>query len=85
MERVQVYGTEWCPYCVSAKRLLDARGIAYSEVVLDPVTMRETVWELGRQRTVPLVVIDGKPVGGFQELAAMDRAGLLRGLVERAA
>ena len=38
---------------------------------------RQTVWDLGRQWTVPLVVIDGDPVGGYQELAALDRSGLL--------
>jgi glutaredoxin len=35
------------------------------------------VWDHGRQRTVPLVVIDGDPIGGYQELAALDRSGLL--------
>jgi glutaredoxin 3 len=85
MDRVQVYGTDWCPYCVAATRLLDSRGIAYTEVKLDPATMREKVWELGQQRTIPLITIDGKPIGGFQELAALDRAGTLRELVAEAA
>jgi glutaredoxin 3 len=86
VDRVQVYGTGWCPYCVAATRLLDTRGIAYTEVKLDPSVMRETVWEIGQQRTIPLIVIDGKPIGGFQELAALDRAGRLNELVgERAA
>jgi len=82
MDRVQVYGTGWCPYCVAAKRLLESRGIAYTDIVLDPAEMREKVWELGGQRTIPLIVIDGEPVGGYQELAALDRAG---GLAELAA
>jgi glutaredoxin 3 len=85
MDRVQVYGTDWCPYCVAATRLLDSRGIGYTEVKLDAATMREKVWELGQQRTIPLIIIDGKPIGGFQELAALDRAGSLRELVAEAA
>jgi glutaredoxin 3 len=85
MDRVQVYGTDWCPYCVAATRMLDSRGIAYTEVKLDPATMREKVWELGQQHTIPLIIIDGKPIGGFQELAALDRAGSLRELVAEAA
>ncbi|MDX6532582.1 MAG: glutaredoxin 3 [Gaiellales bacterium] len=86
MDRVQVYGTDWCPYCVAATRLLDKRGIAYTDVKLDPAGMREKVWELGQQRTIPLIVIDGKPIGGFQELAVLDRAGGLSELAgEKAA
>lgn len=86
MDRVQVYGSDWCPFCVAATRLLETRGIPFTEITLDPATMREKVWELGQQRTIPLIVIDGKPIGGFQELAALDRAGALKELVaEKAA
>jgi len=58
--------------------LLDARGLAYEEISLDDdPAFRQRVWDLGGQWTVPLVVIDGEPVGGYQELAALDRSGRL--------
>ena len=76
--RIRLYTTEWCGYCVRAKALLDARGLAYDEVSLDDDPgFRQRVYDLGRQWTVPLVTIDGEPVGGYQELAALDRSGVL--------
>ena len=60
------------------KALLDARGLAYDEVSLDDdPAFRQRVYDLGRQWTVPLVTIDGEPIGGYSELAALDRSGAL--------
>jgi glutaredoxin 3 len=76
--RIRLYTTEWCGYCIRAKALLDARGLAYDEVALDnDPGFRQRVYDLGRQWTVPLVTIDGEPVGGYHELAALDRSGFL--------
>lgn len=78
VSRIRLYTTEWCGYCVRAKALLDARGLAYDEVALDnDPGFRQRVYDLGRQWTVPLVTIDGEPIGGYHELAALDRSGLL--------
>jgi glutaredoxin 3 len=82
---VEVYGTDWCPFCVAAERLLDARQIPYTRVAVEPEQLRERVHELSGRLTIPLVVIDGTPVGGYQELAALDRSGKLRELVPAAA
>ena len=51
----------------------------------DDPAFRQTVFDLGGRWTVPLVLIDGEPVGGFRELAALDRAGVLEALAERLA
>ena len=76
--RIVLYTTQWCGYCVRAKALLDARGLDYAEVSLDDdPSFRQRVHDLGAQWTVPLVMIDGAPVGGYVELAALDRSGLL--------
>jgi glutaredoxin 3 len=76
--RICLYTTTWCGYCVRAKGLLDLRGVAYDEVPLDDDPMfRQRVHDLGDQWTVPLVMIDGEPIGGYDELAALDRSGLL--------
>jgi glutaredoxin 3 len=76
--RIVLYTTQWCGFCIRAKALLDACDLDFDEVSLDDDSaFRQTVWDLGRQWTVPLVMIDGDPVGGYQELAALDRSGLL--------
>ena len=75
---IRLYTTAWCGFCVRAKALLDARGLSYEEISLDDdPAFRQTVFDLGGRWTVPLVVVDGEPVGGYDELAALDRAGLL--------
>jgi glutaredoxin 3 len=76
--RIRLYTTEWCGFCVRARALLERRGLAFDEVSLDDdPAFRQTVFDLGRRWTVPLVVIDGVPIGGYDELAALDRTGLL--------
>ena len=81
MSRVTVFTTEPCGYCRTAKALLDRRGIAYEEVNLakDADGRAELVAMTGMM-TFPQVIIDGQPLGGFQELAAADRAGRLADL-----
>ena len=76
--RVTVYTTEPCGYCRTAKTLLDRRGIAYDEINLakDADGRAELVARTGMM-TFPQVLIDGQPLGGFQELAAADRSGRL--------
>ena len=78
MTDVQMYTTRVCAYCVAAKRLLGARGIAYEEIDVSGDDERRAwlVRETGR-RTVPQVFIRGESVGGYTELAALDRSGAL--------
>ena len=84
--RVTIYTTEPCGYCRTAKALLNKRGIAYDEINLarDPEGRAELVRRTGMM-TFPQVVIDGEPIGGYQELVAADRAGRLAQLTEAAA
>ena len=81
MARVEVYTTSACSYCGRAKRLLDARGVHYDEidVELDP-EVRDAVVRRSGRRTVPQVFIDGHPIGGYEELLALDAAGGLDAL-----
>lgn len=82
MKPVTVYTTEMCPFCRSAKALLDKRGVEYDEVNLarDP-DGRNKLIEITGMVTFPQIVIDGTSIGGFQELAAADRAGRLPDLL----
>ena len=78
-----VYTTEPCGYCRTAKALLAKRGISYEEINLarDPEGRAELV-RLTGMMTFPQVVIDGEPLGGYQELVKADRDGQLEGLAE---
>jgi glutaredoxin 3 len=81
MNRVTIYTTEPCGYCRVAKALLNKRAIPYEEINLakDPAGRAELVRRTGMM-TFPQVVIDGAPLGGYQELAQADRAGRLTDL-----
>jgi glutaredoxin 3 len=86
MTRLTIYTTEPCGYCRTAKALLTKRGIPYEEINLakDPSGRAELV-KLTGMMTFPQVVIDGEPIGGYQELAMADRVGRLAELAEAAA
>jgi glutaredoxin 3 len=79
--RITVYTTEPCGYCRTAKALLDRRGIPYEEINLSKdAGGRAELVALTGMMTFPQVILDGEPVGGFQELAAADRDGRLADL-----
>jgi glutaredoxin 3 len=76
--RVQIYTTAWCGYCVRAKALLDSRGIPYDEIHLDEDgRFRQKLLDLTGGWTVPQILIDGKPIGGYTELWRLDKSGRL--------
>ena len=78
MTRIRIYTTRWCGYCVRAKALLDSRGLAYEEVHLeDDAGFRARLFDLTGGWTVPQIVIDERPIGGYTELWRLDREGRL--------
>ena len=81
---VQVYSTDYCPYCTRAKALLTKRNISFEEIDVthDAEKRAWLVAETGGKRTVPQIFIRGKPIGGSDELHALDRAGELQKLVQ---
>jgi glutaredoxin 3 len=81
MPKIELYTTRWCGYCVRAKTLLDAKGLAYEEINLDDDPgFRQKLFDLTGGWTVPQILIDGRPIGGFTELWRLDRAGELDAL-----
>jgi glutaredoxin 3 len=85
MTRVTVYTTEPCGFCRTAKALLAARKIPYEEINLaKDADGRAKLAELTGMMTFPQVVIDGQPIGGYQELVRADRAGELSELAAAA-
>jgi glutaredoxin 3 len=78
MASVRVYSTRWCGYCVRAKALLESRGIEYEEISLDnDPAFRRKLFDLTGGWTVPQILIDGRPIGGYTELWRLDRDGRL--------
>jgi glutaredoxin 3 len=83
MAKVVMYATGVCPYCLQAERLLRAKGVAEIEKIrvdLDPPRRDEMVQRTGR-RTVPQIYVGERHVGGYDDLAALDRAGGLDALL----
>jgi glutaredoxin 3 len=78
MSRVQVYTKRNCPYCVSAKALLARKGVDYQEIDVekDEALLLWLVDATG-QKTVPQIFVDGRSLGGFSDIAALDRKGEL--------
>jgi glutaredoxin 3 len=85
--KVEVYTTTYCPFCTRAKNLLKGKGVAFDEIdVTDDDQVREKMIEMsGGRRTVPQIFINGKIVGGFDELKALDDQGKLDNLLAEAA
>jgi glutaredoxin 3 len=80
--RVIVYSGPMCPFCARAKRLLDERSVAFEEVdVTVDLEQRDAMIEATGRRTIPQILIDGKAIGGFTELAELDRNGELAALL----
>ena len=86
MPKVQIYTKRNCAYCVSAKTLLQRKGIAYEEIDVENDEARR-VWlvEASGQRTVPQIFVDGKPLGGVSDIDALDRQGKLDPILGRSA
>jgi glutaredoxin 3 len=84
--RVVVYTTSYCPYCVRATGLLRDRGIAYREVdVTGDADARRWLREASGRHTVPQIFIDDRPIGGYDDLAALDKNGTLNELLAKRA
>lgn len=83
MKQVEIYTSPICGYCLRAKRLLENKGVAYVEidVLSNPSARAEMRERANGARTVPQVFIDGDPIGGSDELHALERAGKLDSLL----
>ena len=78
MPEVVIYRTPSCSYCFRVAHLLQSKGIPFKEVdVSDDPGKRQWLSDVTRQRTVPQVFINGRPVGGFDDLARLNRSGEL--------
>lgn len=83
MPTIEMYTTAVCPYCVAAKNLLKARGLAWQEIRVDtdPARREEMLARAVGQRTVPQIFVNGHHVGGYTDLVAAERSGRLAELL----
>ncbi len=84
MAHVLMYTTAVCPYCIRAEQLLKSKGVTEIEKIrvdLEP-EQREAMMARTGRRTVPQIYIDDRHIGGFDDLAALDRAGGLDPLLK---
>jgi glutaredoxin 3 len=78
MSKVQIYTTNWCPYCNAVKSLLDEKGVPYEEIDVTSPDLRMAMVERAHgRRTVPQIFIGETHVGGYDDMAALDRRGQL--------
>ena len=83
MARIEIYTTPTCPYCHAAKSLLADKGADYTEItVLDPDLRAAMTERAHGRRTVPQIFIGETHVGGYDDMAALDRAGGLDELLQ---
>jgi len=83
MAVIEIYTTPFCPYCWRAKRLLEDKGAAFTEldVMLDAGRRAEMTAKAQGRTSVPQIFIDDRPIGGSDELAALDASGELDALL----
>ncbi|MGY8787077.1 MAG: glutaredoxin family protein [Fidelibacterota bacterium] len=75
---IKIYSTSWCGPCRNAKRLLTEKGLTFTEIDIEENNLsREDLFELTGGRSVPQIVIDKKPIGGFNELQKLFLVGEL--------
>lgn len=86
MAKVEIYTKFGCPYCYRAKRLLDAKGAGYEEydITMGGPQRVEMIQRANGRTTVPQVFIDGRHIGGSDDLAALDAQGGLDPLLQAA-
>lgn len=83
MAKIVMYSTAVCPYCIRAEQLLQRKGVTEIEKIridLQPELRTAMVEQTGR-RTVPQIFINEQHIGGYDDLAALDQAGLLNALL----
>lgn len=87
MTKIEIYTKAYCPYCHRAKKHLDGLGATYQEISvdIDAVAYNQMLERSEGRRTVPQIFINGRGIGGCDDLLALDRQGKLAGLLSEGA
>ena len=79
---IKIYSTSWCQPCAMAKKLLDSKNLEYEEINIEKNNIsREDLHQLTGGRTVPQIIINGKSIGGFDDLILLNTNGKLDNLI----
>lgn len=81
MVSVEIYTSDYCAYCVRAKNLLERNGISYSEIKLENNNKKYEIMTDLNWRTIPIIVINKKVIGGYDQLLELERSNKLEELV----
>ena len=80
---IKIYSTSWCPPCAAAKRMLTDMGQTFEEIDIEKEGIsREKLSEITGGSTVPQIIINGKPIGGFDSLMRLNQNGTLKELLK---
>ena len=80
-----MYSTRFCPYCVGARNLLDSKDVEFTDIAVDNAPeLRAEMSRLSGQQTVPQIWIDNQHIGGYDDLAMLERQGNLNQLLKSA-
>lgn len=83
--KVTIYTTAYCPYCFAAKRLLDKKSVRYTEIRCDDrPDLRSWLIETSGRQTVPQIFVNATAIGGYDDMAALDKQGRLDPLLATA-
>lgn len=84
MPRIEVYSKAFCPYCTRAKQLLAAKGVEYEEydITMGGPRRAEMIQRANGRTTVPQIFIDGRHIGGSDDLHVLERTGRLEPLLK---
>jgi glutaredoxin 3 len=78
MAKIEIYTRSWCGFCARAKHLLESKGVAFTDIDVEVEDrVQEMIQRANGGRSVPQIFIDGKHVGGCDDLYALDAAGKL--------
>ena len=81
--KIEMYSTSWCPYCASARQLLNSKGVTFEDIDIDAQPgRREEMQQRSGRHTVPQIFIGAQHVGGSDDLHALDHAGGLDPLLK---
>ena len=80
---VIIYSTSWCPSCVSAKRLLESKDVEYEEINIEEVNIsRQELAKITGASTIPQIIINETPIGGFDNLLELEQNGELNKMLK---
>lgn len=81
-KKIEVYSKEWCPYCKKAKAFLKSKGLDFREYDIKKENKMEEMFERTGNKTVPQIIINGKSIGGYDDMISLQKSGEFNELLD---